>query len=41
MDQLRLPSAVENSECVLVAGAAGGFDVLAGLPIYERLLSLA
>ena len=37
MDELRLPSVVENSQCVLVAGAGGGFDVFAGLPIYERL----
>ena len=40
MDELRLPSAVENSQSVLVAGAGGGFDVYAGLPIYERLRSL-
>ncbi len=37
MDELRLPSALENSERVLVAGAGGGFDVYAALPIYERL----
>jgi hypothetical protein len=37
MDQLRLPSALENSQRVLVSGAGGGFDVYAGLPIYERL----
>jgi len=40
MDELRLPFAVENSQNVLVAGAGGGFDVYAGLPIYERLRSL-
>lgn len=40
MDKLRLPSALENSACILVAGAGGGFDVFAGLPIYERLRSL-
>jgi hypothetical protein len=40
MDQLRLPSAIENSQRVLIAGAGGGFDVYAGLPIYERLRSL-
>jgi hypothetical protein len=40
MDTLRLPSALENSNRVLVAGAGGGFDVYAGLPIYERLRSL-
>jgi len=37
MDVLRLPSAIENSERILIAGAGGGFDVYAGLPIYERL----
>jgi len=40
MDELRLPSAIENSQCVLVAGAGGGFDVYAGLPMYEPLRSL-
>ena len=40
MDELRLPSALEKSQRVLVAGAGGGFDVFAGLPIYERLRSL-
>jgi hypothetical protein len=40
VDELRLPSALENSQRVLVAGAGGGFDVYAGLPIYERLRSL-
>ena len=40
MDELRLPSAVEGSDRVLVAGAGGGFDVYAGLPIYERLRTL-
>lgn len=40
MDQLRLPSELEKCQRVLVAGAGGGFDVYAGLPIYERLRSL-
>jgi hypothetical protein len=40
MDQLHLPSSLENSQRVLVAGAGGGFDVFAGLPIYQRLRSL-
>lgn len=40
MDKLRLPYALESSQRVLVAGAGGGFDVYAGLPIYERLRSL-
>jgi hypothetical protein len=37
MDELRLPSTIENSQRILVAGAGGGFDVYIGLPIYERL----
>jgi hypothetical protein len=40
MDELRLPSTIENSHSLLVAGAGGGFDVYAGLPIYDRLRSL-
>jgi hypothetical protein len=40
MDELRLPAALEGSQRVLVAGAGGGFDVYAGLPIYERLRRL-
>lgn len=40
MDSLRLPASLEDSQRVLVAGAGGGFDVYAGLPIYERLRSL-
>jgi hypothetical protein len=40
MNELRLPSALERSQRVLVAGAGGGFDVYAALPIYERLRSL-
>jgi len=36
MDQLRLPSVLENCHRILVAGAGGGFDVFAGLPVYER-----
>src|ERR1700678_4083002 len=37
MDELRLPSAIENSQRILVAGAGGGFDVYAGPPLYECL----
>lgn len=37
MDVLHLPSVLERSQRVLVAGAGGGFDVYAGLPVYERL----
>lgn len=40
MDALRLPMALERSERVLVAGAGGGFDVYAGLPLYARLRAL-
>jgi hypothetical protein len=40
MDTLRLPSSLERSERILVAGAGGGFDVYAGIPIYERLRAL-
>ena len=40
MNELHLPSTLEQSQRVLVAGAGGGFDVYAGLPIYERLRSL-
>jgi hypothetical protein len=40
MDPLRLPSILENCSRILVAGAGGGFDVYAGLPVYERLRSL-
>jgi len=40
MDTLRLPSLLENCNRILIAGAGGGFDVYAGLPVYERLRSL-
>ena len=40
MDELRLPAALERSQRILVAGAGGGFDVYAGLPIYGRLRGL-
>lgn len=40
MDELRLPTVLERSERVLVCGAGGGFDVYAGIPIYERLRAL-
>ncbi len=40
MDPLRLPSILENCNRILIAGAGGGFDVYAGLPVYERLRSL-
>ena len=40
MDCLRLPSALEASQNILIAGAGGGFDVYTGIPMYERLRSL-
>jgi len=40
MDELHLPAGLERSRRILVAGAGGGFDVYAGLPIYERLRGL-
>jgi hypothetical protein len=40
MDELRLPYALEQSRRILVAGAGGGFDVYAGLPVYARLRAL-
>jgi hypothetical protein len=40
VDSLRLPEALEKSQRVLVAGAGGGFDVYAGLPLYARLRAL-
>jgi len=40
VDKFRLPGALECSQTILVAGAGGGFDVYAGLPIYHRLRSL-
>jgi site-specific recombinase XerD len=40
VDRFRLPEALECSQTVLIAGAGGGFDVYAGLPIYHRLRSI-
>jgi len=40
MDALRLPSTLEASQNILIAGAGGGFDVYTGLPMYERLRGL-
>ncbi|MBS2017433.1 MAG: DUF1152 domain-containing protein [Deltaproteobacteria bacterium] len=40
MEELILPRAIERSERILVAGAGGGFDVFAGVPVYERLRRL-
>lgn len=37
---LRLPQQLEESEHILVSGAGGGFDIYAGIPIYERLRAL-
>ncbi len=35
-----MPRALEDAERILVAGAGGGFDVFAGVPVYERLRRL-
>jgi len=40
MSELHLPSSLESSQRILVAGAGGGFDVYAGMPVYERLRCL-
>jgi hypothetical protein len=40
MDELRLPAVLERSQRILIAGAGGGFDVYAGLPVYARLRGL-
>ena len=40
MDKFRLPESVESCQRILVAGAGGGFDIYAGLPIVHRLQSL-
>jgi hypothetical protein len=40
MDELRLPVSLERSARILIAGAGGGFDVYAGLPLYARLRAL-
>jgi len=40
VDRLILPRNLEASNRILIAGAGGGFDVYAGLPIYHRLKSL-
>jgi hypothetical protein len=40
VDELRLPKALEESRRVLIAGAGGGFDIYAGLPLRARLRAL-
>src|SRR3989442_282248 len=40
MDELRLPKLLEQSQRILIAGAGGGFDVYAGLPMHARLRAL-
>ncbi len=37
MDELRLPSALRNAKRVLIAGAGGGYDLYAGIPLYFAL----
>jgi hypothetical protein len=40
MNELPLPSNLAQSERILISGAGGGFDVYAGVAIYERLRRL-
>jgi hypothetical protein len=40
MDELRLPRSLEASQRILLAGAGGGFDVYAALPLFARLRAL-
>jgi hypothetical protein len=40
MNKLPLPSNLAQSERILISGAGGGFDVYAGVAIYERLRRL-
>jgi hypothetical protein len=40
MEKLHLPECLEASQRILVAGAGGGYDVYAGLPIFHRLRAL-
>lgn len=40
LDQLPLFEALSNCQRILLAGAGGGYDVFAGLPLYFRLKSL-
>ena len=40
MDTLRLPLPLEQSHRILLAGAGGGFDLYAALPLYARLRAL-
>lgn len=40
MDTLRLPTSLERADRILLAGAGGGFDVYAALPLYARLRAL-
>jgi hypothetical protein len=40
LHQIPFFSAIEGSKRILLAGAGGGFDIYAGLPIYSSLLAL-
>jgi hypothetical protein len=40
MDHLRLHAVLEAGRRILIAGAGGGFDVYAGIPLYARLRAL-
>ncbi len=37
MESFTLPSSLRDASSVLIAGAGGGFDIFAGLPLYEAL----
>lgn len=37
MNEFALPSSLRNASSVLIAGAGGGFDIFAGLPLYSAL----
>jgi hypothetical protein len=37
MDNFPLPAALRDASSVLIAGAGGGFDIFAGLPLYAAL----
>jgi hypothetical protein len=40
MNELHLPASLERSTRILIAGAGGGFDLYAGIPLYARLRAL-
>ncbi len=38
MNTLQLPQCLDDCKNILIAGAGGGFDIFAGLPLYEALI---